>query len=735
MPSLPDAGTRAGRWPAGELGEVSVSPLGPAVVGEYGTWTFRYVTGPYGVDDGGGLLFLFPLPTDRGRPQFTDPSGPNYCTASTTGIATVTLRFEKKLYERPWPAGIAVDVTDGPLAPGDVVELVVGDRSAGSPGARSQSYVEDASRVRVMIDPFATGRCYDVPGVVEHPVVAGPAGRLVTIADSETTDGADIGLTVRAIDRYGNVASTYAGKISVLHEGVPVASHQFSPSDAGILTTRVPASGVGVHRFTVTETDSDRPLSAQSNPVVVTAGRPPQSLLWGDTQGQTGESVGTGTLQSFFDYARDAARLDFVTHSANDFQVENDFYAEVWDTVDKYNTDGKFVAFGGFEWSGNTPTGGDHNVIYADRGDAPLMRSSHALINDLHDVDTDRRTVTELNRTLRDKGINGICVAHVGGRVADVDLIEPDTTPVLEIVSVHGWFEWLGLEALQRGLEVGFVGASDDHSGRPGASFPTSPAFGVRSGLAAVRAREFTRTGIMDALRARHCYATTGERIYLDVTCGDYTMGDKWTSDTAPQVDVFVAGTAGVESIDLMGAYGALQTWRPAQPESARRLRVAWRGARHRYRGRTQSWDGQLTVTGANILAAESWCFDHPDQGITEQTASRVEWSSSTNGDSDGIVLEFDGEPSSICFISGEIQYDIDLAEVAEGGLEIPVDGGLDRVLSVRRLPEEEPPRQVETSFRPAELATGVNPYFVRVRQSDGHMAWSSPMFVNKPNH
>jgi hypothetical protein len=719
----------AQRWPAGQVGEVTVSPRTPTVAGEHGSWTYRYVTGEYGVDDGGGLLLLFSLPDDRGRPQFDDPEGPDYCTVTTSGRATVTPRFAAKLHQRPWPSGIAVDVTDGPLAPGDVVEIHLGDRSGGSPGARTQSFVDVAGRVRVMVDPFATGVFYDVPGDVGIPVVAGPAVALVAVADSQALPGDQIRLSVRAVDRYGNVATSYTGTVSVQLDGAEVAAQETGTSHAGICSLRVTAPEPGVHRFEAH--DAEAGLSAVANPVLVTATATPLRLLWGDTQGQTGESVGTGTLESFLDYARDAARLDFVTHSANDFQVESEFYAAVWDAVDRYTVDDRFVAFGGFEWSGNTPTGGDHNVLYAHRDAAPLMRSSHALLEDHSDLETDRRTVTDLNRTLREEDIDAVCVAHVGGRVVDLDLVETDTTPVLEIVSVHGWFEWLALEALQKGLEVGFVGASDDHSGRPGASYPSQPSFGVRSGLAAVSATELSRTGVLDALRARHTYATTGERIHLQVRSGEHTMGDKFDAAAPVTIDVTVAGTAGIEAVDLMGADGALQTWQPEAEISRRRLRVAWRGARHRYRGRTQAWDGHLRVTGARIVAARTWAFDHPDQGITSQDESTVSWASSTNGDHDGVELELDAEPTSLHFTGGDMDCVFDLSRLTDTGcLEVDSPEGLDRAVTVRRLPASDLPLQAETTFTVTDLAPGTHPYFVRIRQSDGHLAWSSPMFV-----
>lgn len=726
--------TTAGRagtkpvWPAGQVGEVTLAPRNPVLAGSHGTWTFRYVTGPYGVDDGGGLKFLLPIPSDRGVPQFEDPSAPEYVTVRNSGSARVTARWQTKAYVRPWVKGIVVDVTDGALSPGDVVELIWGDTSGGSPGASAQSYAEGAAPVRVLVDPFATNVYYDVPGETGVEVLPGPAAALVATVSSTSHATGLARMSVRAIDRFGNVAVAYRGSVTVSLQGKTVAVLDFAAADKGVrsLMLDVPKAS-GPVRFDVAD---ERGMTATSNPIV--AGPAERTLFWGDTQGQTGETVGAGSLTEFFEYARDCVQLDFVTHSANDFQVERDAYAEVLEVTDKYTQNGSFVAFGGFEWSGNTPTGGDHNVLYADNTSAPLLRSSHALLYDLSDVDTDCRTISDVYSHLRSENIDALTVAHVGGRVANLDLIETDMTPVLEMTSVHGWFEWFALDALRKGLTVGLIAASDDHSGRPGGSFPSLPVFGVRSGLAAVRSDELSRQGIMKALRRRDCYATTGERIVLSVASGEHRMGEAWDADTAPVIEVSVAGTAPIESIQVINADEVLAAWRPAVKLSQRRLRVSWKGARDKNRTRVQDWNGFLTISGANIESAQTWAFDHPDQGIVETGPQLVRWTSSTNGDHDGIVLDLDSRPETLNFIAGGVELELNLSEVGEQPVVIPVEAGIDRAVIVEWLPAEALSADASVTFDGLPLTAGRNVYLVKVQQADGHIAWASPLYVTK---
>ena len=715
-------------WPPmSARGVVELSPRTPAEAGRVGTWKYTYTVGEYGIDDGGGLKMLLPIPSDRGALQFVDPTAPEYGTVMTTGDAVVRARWVTKAYERPWVKGLQIDVTDGALAPGDHVVVVWGDTSGGSPGAKMQTYAETTSPVRVMVDAFATNVYVDVPGDTTIQVVPGPARALVAVADSEAGEDGVVDLRIRAIDDYGNVATDYRGSVDIAVGGEVIDRVDLVASDRGVrrVSVRLPGGG-DVVRVDVENPESG--MRTSSNPIR-RASRDGKRLLWGDTQGQTGETVGAGSLDEFFSYARDVAGLDFVAHSANDFQVTRSAFAESLRAVDRYDEDGLFAAFGGFEWSGNTPVGGDHNVLYADTENAPLHRSSHALVPDHSDVETDRIRIGDLYETFAERGIDALTVCHVGGRRALPSAIDPRWTPVLELTSVHGWFEWFALDVIRAGHDVGFVAASDDHSGRPGASFPSLDVFGVRSGLAAVRADGLSRRSIIAAMRRRDVYATTGERILLDVSAEDARMGDIIEGSSAPRIEVAVHGTAPIEAIDVLGLEGTLATWRPEGALDRRRLRVSWCGARSRDRNRVQDWSGGLEVDGARILSAREWAFDHPDQGITDASADRVSWVSTTNGDVDGVELEFDEQPSVIRFGAGGVRLEARLDEF-DDRIGFPLAEGVERAVRMEWLPAEPPSMDARAEFDDLPLAPGRNVFLVRVAQGDGHRAWASPIYV-----
>ncbi|MFC1998701.1 hypothetical protein ACFLVR_03550 [Chloroflexota bacterium] len=50
--------------------------------------------------------------------------------------------------------------------------------------------------------------------------------------------------------------------------------------------------------------------------------------------------------------------------------------------------------------------------------------------------------------------------------------------------------------------------------------------------------------------------------------------------------------------------------------------------------------------------------------------------------------------------------------------------------MAIYRLPEEPSPSMFEFNMPLADLRKGDNPIYVKMMQADGHMAWSSPMYL-----
>src|SRR4029077_3206380 len=73
---------------------------------------------------------------------------------------------------------------------------------------------------------------------------------------------------------------------------------------------------------------------------------------WGDLHGQSGETIGMGSAEDYFRYARDAAFIDMVGHQGNDFQITDAFWSELNRLTAAFDAPGRFVCLPGYEWSG-----------------------------------------------------------------------------------------------------------------------------------------------------------------------------------------------------------------------------------------------------------------------------------------------------------------------------------------------------------------------------------------------
>ena len=714
------------------LGTVVLEPNGPVVAGEMGQWTLTYTVGSYGVDEGGTIKLSQRFASDWQVPQFDQPQAAGYTTVTTNGNAKLRPYYHTKAHERPWMKCLVIDVYDGSLLPGDTVTITLGDRRQGSPGSRAQTFQESAHEFRLLIDPTNASVARRLPTSPVIPVVSGAATALICVVPSQADVGKSVPIFVRGQDIWGNptpapenVHLVWMGEADAEIEG-------------DTLVCRTP--GVGWIEVSA-ETKAGK-LTARSNPVeALPANALTPRYYWGDLHAQTAGTVGTGSEEEYFAFGRDVARLDFTSHQGNDFQMDDDYWRHLNHVVAKFHEDGHFVVFPGYEWSANTPAGGDRNVIYREEGQ-PIFRSSHWQIPH---VPEDELSPAHPARALFDRIRQHVDVdkvllgAHVGGRYADIRHdFDEELGPLVEVVSCWGVFEWMLWDAFDQGYVVGVMCNSDGHKGRPGAEGPGAGDFGIAGGLTCVMATELTREAIFAALKARRCYGTSGPRMGLRFNIDGHPMGSVIKGTDMAHVEAEIMGTAPLESLMLFQGKQPLEIVRPSTFSSAqgsRRVRVSWRGSRMRGRGRRAVWDGEIRVEGALVDAAATVAFDSSSNGIVEQTAQRVVFTSATTGDMDGIDLWLDeSEGGQLTFVSNIGTCTVELAELQRIGSHQEFDfGGLDMAVRVERYPEEVSDYILRLACIVKPPHNQRTPYFVKATQIDGHVAWSSPIYIGDP--
>jgi hypothetical protein len=305
--------------------------------------------------------------------------------------------------------------------------------------------------------------------------------------------------------------------------------------------------------------------------------------------------------------------------------------------------------------------------------------------------------------------------------------------PLIEVHSHHGTFEWFLEDALKRGFKVGFVANSDDHTCRPGLTY-SSERFTTKGGYTGVYAKSLTRNALWEAFWARRCYATTGERIILWVDVDGHVMGQYFAGNEKPQINVRIIGTAPLHEVEVKRGLETMHRHPFAQPkkEVDKLIKIEWSGVRVKSRPKRVDWTGGLQLDKGRIISYREFAFDYAYQGIQRLTNQRLNWVSTTGGDPDGVILELDApEDAKIYFYSKPISFSFSIGDIEYYPL-IMNAGGVNQKVKVSTITREEPPKSLEFSFVDKDPREGVNPYWVRVVQGNGAMAWSSPIYYDK---
>ncbi len=733
-------------------GSVTIAPAGPFVAGSMQTITLTYRAGRYGIDDTGTLRVCFRFATDQGQPQMSDPAAANYVTVTASNDAVLDVRFDYKLNVRPYDRTLVIRVVKGYLRENDTITVVFGDRTGESPGFRLQTFADPFYEFQVLADPIACGHYVRIPDQPTVAIVAGPPAAWTAVLPTRRVPGETFSLGIRVEDRWGN-PSTDGAVVRLSSTATINGLPQTLTLAPGLGSTRI--DDLSVEAPSVVEIaihDAEGRELAVSNPLVIT---PDDGLqrCWGDLHAQSAETIGSGSAHDYMAFARDVAFIDIVGHQGNDFQITQDFWRELNALMAQFNKPGQFVTIPGYEWSGNTGLGGDRNVFFRTE-QGTIRRSSHALVPDRSDVGTDCVDARELFRDLAASGDDVICWAHCGGRYADIDYAhDVRLERAVEVHSSWGTFEWLLADAFERGYRVGVVANSDGHKGRPGAEPPGASMFGALGGLTCFFAVRLDRDSIFEAMKARHHYGTTGCRLDLDVRaalpsgstvfrddpslpeaqavpCESAIMGDIVRSPGGvAQLSISVSAQNPIVALEIRDGTTVIETVRPAEDGTkGRRIVVVWSGAEYRGRFRQTVWDGELQVTGNNIISVRPINFFNPDKPLRVD-GNRVNWTSVTTGNFAGVeLLLSDAEAGDLTVTTPNGSLQTRIAALTAEPMRVEC-GKLDRALAAYRLPDVNPCKTLHITRDIAIGGAAEKRILVALTLEDGHRAWSSPVY------
>ena len=539
-----------------------------AMAGRPGRWTIVYTVGPEGIAAGGGVYFMPEPFWGWSAPQDIEARAPGFTLVTTEaeGVELETQTLQQMLLAR---------VTGRAMVEGETMTLVYG---AGERGAQADLYAERGAHLWVAVDGDGDGVRQVLADSPTLDVEPGPAERVAIHATSVLRPGETGRVTVALLDGVANPAPDATGTIelstSVAGPGGPLSLEpiQIEPDDRGRRTVQFEAPGPGVYRLAAEVDLGGFTARATSNPIWVDDYAP--RVFWGDLHGHSNYSDGTGLPEDYFSYARDVAALDVTSLTDHDhfgvlFLDQN---PELWEDIQTqtkaFHEPGRFVTLLGLEWT-SWIHGHRHILYFSDEGRV------------LSSVDPDVETPSQLWDALR--GERALTFAHhsAGDPVPTNWTFAPDPElePVTEIMSVHGSSEAADSpvrvrgavrgnfvrDVLDRGYRLGFIGSGDGHDGHPGLPH-FSPTYGYRrapgggermgnGGLAGLQARELTREAVLECMKARRVYATSGPRILLDLRLGTHPLGSTVRADELGEtatLEVTIIATAPLATLDVV---------------------------------------------------------------------------------------------------------------------------------------------------------------------------------------
>ncbi len=743
---------------------------------EAGSWQsilLTYEVGASGLADSAWIKVTFKFYSDWALFQTEDPLGANYLSAeyqarptlpgeSPSTVPSLKVRFDQKGHERPYQKAIIVDIVDGYLKPGDQIFIRLGDRRAGGIGTRVQTFIEQGFRFRTYIDPVGTSRFAEVPDDVVIDIVPGLPAKVAIVTPRLVKASVSFPVIIRIEDVWGNTCRDLGEQLRLIS--------QSSTREEQILD--LPEQGWAVAKTSLTlNTDEETVLQAilvgtelQSalTPIIADSNLAYPRAFFADLHVHSNNTVGTNSTEYNFTYGRDVAGLDVLGYTANDFNITEEQWKEDVELCRAVTKEGEFLCYPGTEWCGNSAAGGDRNVVFlGEEVLFPYNRQGQQIRSfewnekmKGKELQPGAWPVDRLYAAYIHAPEQHLLIPHVGGRRAILDWYHPKLERLVEIGSSWGHFAWFYQDAISRGYKVGVCANGDEHRGRCGGGVPGTAVFGVNGGVTGILAPSLTKTAINQALRSRHTWATTGERIVALLWCNEYIQGDEFVADGPVTVHYRFFGVGGWDELMAYTDQGLL--WhRNLQSEAGyapNRIRLRWGGARIKDRYRCSKWRGVLEYSHTEVESYRAYGLEHPEEYVRRDGPLKLEFRSDTYGDSDTLELELSDLSKARFRLRVQIDSHtqssplkanpyihcpeffweftgVDL--LAQGVLRQEL-GGTQMFVAAERLSANRLSHDVSGSFtlQPQSTSYGFVPVYLFGRQVDDSKVWTSPLFI-----
>ncbi|MGH9340123.1 MAG: DUF3604 domain-containing protein [Acidobacteriota bacterium] len=489
-------------------------------------------------------------------------------------------------------------------------------------------------------------------------------------------------------------------------------------------------------------------------------------LFWGDLHNHNAVGYAKGSLERSIELARE--HLDFFAFTGHahwhdmpkmpgdshrkwvhGFKAHSDHWPKTRRLIQEAQSK-DFTALLGYEW--HSSEFGDYCLIFAQ--DQPeLFLPDH--VDKILDFAQERKALAIPHHVGYKQGWRG----------ANWSYYRSSVSPIVEVFSEHGCTESdraphpfirhsMGGRCtsntiqpqLARGLRFGLVASSDDHLGYPGA---------YGEGVLGVWAEDLSPKALFEAFRARRTYAATGDRIMLDVKLNGRPMGSELPAQSERQIDVRVEAQDSMAMVELVRNGRVVERYFPEDhaeeslklPGRAKcRIQYGWGPWGDLNMSRVCSWDMTVSLNGGRFNRVLG-CFQSApfDENLRDRvhlvSPNEIHLQSHTTREkcfaedpTKALICELEGGPDAI--------------------LTVQLNGPVEQTVKVRLVDLIDDNRVTFTGVftsesyiihrlvGPSEYSATIrwkdknrqeqasDWYCVRVTQHNGHVAWSSPIWV-----
>ena len=557
-----------------DIGYATIEPNRPIIVGSRQTLIIVYYVGKRGIKKDGSIRIT--IPHAFTTPQIDEFYKDGFTTAECSKKEiSLSMHIESRIFcaYRPelshsgaFGKSVFIQLNNGELIKGDFIKIIYGNtfyygKENWGPKPPKAPCLSGIYEFTIAVDPDGT-RAAPVTGfflLKKSPSVTIIPGRLkeiIPVAPSNIELGEKIPIYIINVDEYLNPVKCENSIFAVKCDS-KIKSYN---SRNGILTLDPMYFNKKYTTYIISLLEKKK-IFNNTNPIKLGGYMNRENLYWGDIHAHTKYSDGMGTPDEAITYARDIAKLDFTAVTDHDDigpYLSDKEWEDTKKVIAKYNVPNEFVTFLGYEYRSAFA---DMNVYYPNN-EGILMCGKKKKWNEpskLIPIVTQKR---------------GMIIPHMHFG-ADWSGYNPTIYRVMEVYSQHGNAEYIGCprqipylnsqlqkgnegninttfqEILSLGMKMGVTAGSDSHSGRPGLSNWTRVSRTYNGGLTAVFGKEKTRKSIWEALYERHCYATTGPRIYLEFSINGYPMGSELQANKR-KLDVYCIGTHFIFRVEVI---------------------------------------------------------------------------------------------------------------------------------------------------------------------------------------